>query len=300
MHARHNPARSLARLESGESSRQIPGARAEHLSSRRHTELRCSPATMETRSTPQQPPHTTLTEDDRARIGRLLAALGPHVSLSPLGRYRELSDDDVWLAVVSQVCVMGSSRGMESIVKDDARRTAFRAAVALPALAAKRYRKSHLAGVLRKFSATRFPVRAARRLREVIDSPTAVQAQRCVILSDLQHDQPASDVRDALIRRCPVFKLKSASDLMLNVGLSHDVIALDVRVVGALRRYFKYERKAAQVQGQPAVYLSVEQSLREVCASHGASLGLLDRVLFQFGGMSVLEFAMTRDAKGLF
>ena len=92
------------------------------------------------------------------------------------------------------------------------------------------------------------------------------------------------------MERCPVFKPKSASDSMIEVGLSHDVIALDVRVVGGLQKYFSYNLPASKVQEHRDVYLSMESALREVCAEAGASLALLDRALFQLGGMSALEF----------
>jgi hypothetical protein len=40
------------------------------------------------------------------------------------------------------------------------------------------------------------------------------------------------------------------------------------------------------------VYLSVEGELRQVCHEAQAPLALLDRVLYQFTGMSALEFAL--------
>jgi hypothetical protein len=54
-------------------------------------------------------------------------------------------------------------------------------------------------------------------------------------------------IRDALMVRCPVFKVKSASDLMIEMGLSHNVIARDVRLVGALQRYFGYNLSVSRV-----------------------------------------------------
>ena len=86
--------------------------------------------------------------------------------------------------------------------------------------------------------------------------------------------------------------------LLDRTGLSHDVIALDVRVVGALRRYCGYNLTAAQVQARRDVYLSVEDALRQVCREARAPLALLDRVLFQFSGMSAVEFALTCPGPG--
>ena len=83
---------------------------------------------------------------------------------------------------------------------------------------------------------------------------------------------------------------------MINVGLSHDVIALDVRVVGVLRRYFAFNLAPSGVQGRRRVYLSVEQALREACPKR-ASLALLDRVLYSFSGTTALDFAMGMHEK---
>ena len=79
---------------------------------------------------------------------------------------------------------------------------------------------------------------------------------------------------------------------MIDAGLSHDVIALDVRVVGALRKHFGFNLEAGQVQARRDVYLSVESALREVCAEAGKPLALLDRALFQLGGMTALDFVV--------
>lgn len=95
--------------------------------------------------------------------------------------------------------------------------------------------------------------------------------------------------------RCPAFKRKSASDFMITTGLSHDVIALDVRVVGALKKYVGYETPVGRVQGSRKIYLSVEQALREVCEEAGTTLARLDRTLFQFTSMSAIKYVMEID-----
>jgi thermostable 8-oxoguanine DNA glycosylase len=99
-------------------------------------------------------------------------------------------------------------------------------------------------------------------------------------------------VRDVLMERCPIFRMKSASDFMINAGLSHDVIALDVRVVGVLQRYLGYNLAPGNVQSRRRVYLSVEDALRGACERSSHSLAHLDRVLFKFSAMSALEFAL--------
>lgn len=104
-------------------------------------------------------------------------------------------------------------------------------------------------------------------------------------------------IRGALLQSCPIFKLKSASDFMISTGLSHDVIALDTRVVGVLRRYFGFNHEASTVQGRPSLYFSVEQALRETCQEAGRTLALLDRILFRYRGVSTLEFVIEHVAQ---
>jgi thermostable 8-oxoguanine DNA glycosylase len=70
------------------------------------------------------------------------------------------------------------------------------------------------------------------------------------------------------------------------------VIALDVRVVGALKKYFEFNLEAAPVQARRDVYLSVEGALRGTCAEAGKPLALLDQALFQLSGMSELDFVV--------
>jgi thermostable 8-oxoguanine DNA glycosylase len=94
------------------------------------------------------------------------------------------------------------------------------------------------------------------------------------------------------MRRCPTFKRKSVSDYMITAGISHDVIALDVRVVGALKRYLGYETPVSRVQGSKKIYLSVEEALRDVCEEDRTTLARLDRTLFQFTGMSALRYVI--------
>ena len=72
--------------------------------------------------------------------------------------------------------------------------------------------------------------------------------------------------------------MKSTSDLMINMGLSYDVIAFDVCVVNYLCEKMAYNRTAPKMQANVAQYLSVESELRVVCKDLGSNLATLDRV----------------------
>jgi thermostable 8-oxoguanine DNA glycosylase len=234
------------------------------------------------------PPLTLLTTADRKILGRIVRLFGGLVEdeVEPLGQYRTITPDNAWQLLVGQVCVMGSARHLESIRSDASKRPKFEIAVSLESLKRKRSPVSYLASVLRDFSATRFPKQAAHRLERLFQSPTVFQNGKLILFEGLSHEANRDQLRNELMSRCPIFGLKSASNFMIAVGLSHDVIALDTRIVGILQKHFAYNVNPARIQSQTRLYLSLEAALREFSSQHNISLALLDKILFSFGNNS--------------
>lgn len=237
---------------------------------------------------------TVLPKYDEGVLAKIVTELGPFVRPPRLGTYRSMNDAETWLRIVSQVCVMGSSRGMAAIMGQRDLRADFVRAIAPRKLLAARRPAHALAAVLKDFGATRFAAKSATTLISALRTETVFDGRRFILLENLPKRAGAAAVRDVLMDRCPIFRLKSASDFMINTGVSHDVIALDVRVVGVLRRFLGFNLAPGVVQSRRAVYLSVEDALRGACKRSGHSLAQLDRVLFKFSAMSALEFALAR------
>lgn len=235
---------------------------------------------------------TVLSDADCEALSRIIDLFGQFVELERLGRYSTMSAQDAWMALVIQVCVMGSARHVGRIESDTAKRKQFEAAVSLEQVGHQSNSLSYLRDTLRDFSATRFPQKSAERLMTVLQSSTVFQDGHLILFQGLSHTHDAIQMRDELIKRCPVFRLKSASDFMIGVGLSQDVIALDTRVVGILQNYFGYNLNPAQVQSNRRVYFSLEGALREFCRGKGVSLALLDRLLFRFSDIGAIELAI--------
>jgi thermostable 8-oxoguanine DNA glycosylase len=235
---------------------------------------------------------TVLSDADREALSRIIDLFGQFVELETLGRYSTMSAQDAWMALVIQVCVMGSARHFGRIESDTAKRKQFEAAVSLEQVGHQSNSLSYLRDTLRDFSATRFPQKSAERLMTVLQSSTVFQEGHLILFQGLSHTDDGIQTRDELIKRCPIFRLKSASDFMIGVGLSHDVIALDTRVVGILQDYFGYNLNPAQVQSNRKVYFSLEEALREFCRGKGVSLALLDRLLFRFSDIGAIELAI--------
>ena len=233
---------------------------------------------------------TTISAREKRILHRAIKLLGPFVDLPKLGCYRSMSSEDLWFKLVAQVCVSGSARGFEQLANHPEKRDNFKNAVALSALPKQHALPVYLANLLRRFSVARFPKRSADRLVTILNTPTVFRKREFILFAGLSHKGEPSTVRDEIIRRCPAFRLKSASDFMITVGLSDAVIALDARVVGILRRHFAYNLTAGRVQSNKGAYLSLEHALRALCEERGVPLALLDRLFFQFDKLSKAYF----------
>lgn len=235
---------------------------------------------------------TLLSDADRAALGRMIALFGQFVELDPIGRYSTMTPEDVWQMLVVQVCVMGSARLIERLYRDTAKRKEFEEVVSLRLISQQQNPVAYLAETLRNFSATRFPQKGAERLVTILQSSSVFRDGNLILFQELSHKDDAIQTRDELIKRCRIFRLKSASDFMISVGLSHDVIALDTRIINILRDHFDYNLTPTQIQSSRRSYLSLEAALREFCREQNVSLALLDRLLFRFSNLGAIELAM--------
>ncbi len=240
---------------------------------------------------------TKLSRSDHRVIGVVLDLLGPHTKLPPKGHWRSLDSKAIWTRIVEQICVMGSSRGLDKLKGEPSGYQEFRDAVSLDSWAARKWSVSSMAKVLQRYGATRFYNKAAEKLRTVAKLPSVVDGTQCNLLRSLPVKQGYERVRVDLMDRCPIFKMKSASDYMIDMGLSRDVIALDVRIVGTLRRYLGYNLPVSKLQSSETIYRSVETALRDATEAHGHCLARLDRALFRFSDMSALEFAFMKAGR---
>lgn len=221
-------------------------------------------------------------------IGRLLKTFAAHVTMPARGAWRRMDSNKIWLRLVAQVCVSGASRHISRLMDDEREWAKFARAVSLRRVL-RRGGARYLAKTLEAFGATRFPTRAATKLTAILREPDVFRRTRCILPEDLG-TRDAREIRNELQRRCPQFGMKSASDFMINVGLSRDVVALDIRVVGVLGNYFGLKTKVGEIQRRPELYEAIEDELRRACRRHRAELGVLDRVIFQMTGKTALEF----------
>jgi len=235
---------------------------------------------------------TLLTEADRQILARVITLFSRYVEIPPLGHYRTLAADDLWLSLVGEVCVAGGSGPWGRLQASPAWANRFAEAVSRQVLGSQQYPTEYLAQTLRRHSATRFHNAAAKRLVSLLNAPGVFLDRALVLVEGFSPGDSAIETRDELIKRAPMFGLKSASDFMIEVGLSHDVIALDTRLVGIFQEYLGYNLTQPQIQGHRRRYLSLEAALRAFCGEQGVSLALLDRLLYRFGKIGAMDIAV--------
>jgi len=234
---------------------------------------------------------TTLSNKDIELLEKIRKYLAHKIKLPNLGFYESLTDEELWFKIVIQFCVMGGTRMIDNL-KDTEKYSEFKKAIELNKLLLieKKDRLNNIDDILTNFKATRFHPQQAKKLVEILDKPEILHGGRIALLDGLSQAQPFNEVRDKLIARNPHFKLKSASDFMIDVGLSHDVVALDTRIVNILKKYFDLNVGLSKVQGERKVYISIEQALRQACKKISISLAQLDRMFFNYTGKNAISF----------
>jgi hypothetical protein len=128
---------------------------------------------------------TVLPKPDEDVLAKIVTKLGPFAPPPRLGTYRSMNDAETWLRIVSQVCVMGSSRGMAAIIGHRGLRADFVSAIAPRRLLAARRPAHALAAVLKDFRANRFATKSATTLITALRTESVFDGRRFILLEDL-------------------------------------------------------------------------------------------------------------------
>lgn len=203
------------------------------------------------------------------------------VAVPEYGRWRGMTDSELWLALVTQVSVVGAERGGAKLSADMATRSDwYERLVAMDAPA----RCTEVHATLRRYAVryagkepgacrkTQALVRnlavfiahgGPRRYYERVAQETGERARIAMLLRDFQY-----------------IGLKSARDQLIGLGFVRDALAFDTRVMNALEAFgATLPRKLTT---DAATYAAVEADLIErVCRPAGVSGAVLDRILFQ-------------------
>ena len=195
--------------------------------------------------------------------------------------WRKLDDDGVWKHIVYQVCVVGSSASYERLVQSEVAQKVLeygsliavggdeQARVINKSLRdhGVRYASANIA----KCPKTRALVRNLNFLAHFPEGPTGYLRSLSLV-----HE---NERIERVMRDLSYIKLKGARDLLAELGLALDVIALDSRVLGILRSFGADVPKDTPTD--PVKYQAIEQTLlSQVCRPLGITGVELDRILY--------------------
>jgi len=216
----------------------------------------------------------------REIVRRFLKATRSH--LPAAGRWRRLTDEDVWSLVLVQVCAVGSAASVDRLLASRPATSALRYRRLLRLDAAARAREIHRA--LREHG-VRYVTRARSRCAKTralvrnlgfLEAFPGGPAGYVRGLAAL----PSEEERIARVSKDLAFvKLKGSRDLLAEIGLATGVVAFDVRVMGVLRALGLDPPPNATSSRRSYERLEAEL-LREVCAPEGVTGVVLDRILF--------------------
>ncbi|MBL8678369.1 MAG: hypothetical protein JNK05_04350 [Myxococcales bacterium] len=203
----------------------------------------------------------------------------PH--FTPVDRWKSCSDADLWRAVVSQVCVVGSSARWEQLA--DSGDLALISIEALSPLSAEQ-RGSAIHGVLRKHG-----------IRYVTDEPRSCKKTQALVANFefVQHcggaqsylgrlaALPDDAARVKRIRRdFEYIAHKGARDFLITFDLGRSLIAFDVRVLNVLEA--AGVKAPADVQSNNESYEQLQSALLErVCGPAKITGAQFDRILYR-------------------
>lgn len=195
--------------------------------------------------------------------------------------WRKLDDDGVWKYIVYQVCVVGSSASYERLVNSDVAQKSLEYDSLIDfdtdkqANVINKILRDHgvryASANISKCPKTRALVRNLYFLAQFREGPTGY-------LTSLSLIQEAERI-ERVMRDLSYIKLKGARDLLAELGLATEVIALDSRVLGILRSYGANVPKDTPTDS--GLYHAIQQALlTQVCKPLDLTGVELDRILY--------------------
>lgn len=230
-----------------------------------------------------------------AELKRVVKAFAAKANIPRLHAWKRLSDDDIWRQFVVQVAVVGSAASGERLARALREQNAL--GLQRLALLPVARRRALISRTLRD-SGVRYASQDAEKCRK-----TAAIVRNFEFLSafpggptgyikslvELQDD----DARAARVAaNMSYIKLKGARDLLVELGVVTDVVALDTRILNILRRAGAAIPR--DIRTNPDRYKRLQNELlHKVCKPLGITGAALDRILFQSYGNLRLARAAT-------
>ena len=199
-----------------------------------------------------------------------------------LGAWRRLSNNDIWMRCVYQVAVVGNSACLARLHASRSAQVTlqFERLILLPpgkrATAVHSILRTHRVRYVSERPSECHKTRAVlRNLSFLVSVPGGPQGY----LRQLATEKDENERARQLGKDLHYIKLKGSRDLMAELGLARNVVALDVRLLNLLR--LAGVRVSSKAQNHEATYRRLQDALLEQVARPAGVNGVqLDRILF--------------------
>jgi thermostable 8-oxoguanine DNA glycosylase len=237
---------------------------------------------------------TTLHEVDYEKLIKITKHLINNVFMPHLGLYNSLTGDQIWMSLVWQYCVVSGKRLVGDLKNDEKKLREFENKLSFrKLLLIKNNRKKYISEILQQYKATSFYNKQAERIEDVLNAPEVFSNDQLILLKDVDHSKQSYDeIRNILTHRIPHFKLKSASEFMIENGLSIDVMGFNTRIVEVLTEHFNLNVDNQKVQSSKRIYESVENALRIATRKMGVPLSYMSRMLYHYSDKDTISYIL--------
>lgn len=203
------------------------------------------------------------------------------INLPKIGRWKSMSDSDIWLSIIGQVGVVGSSAPAEKMIDElKGRKNWYEALIALkPAQRRKEIHKILHSFGIRYVSEDSHECRKTHALLKNLALVESYGGPKAY-LERISRNPDEHERISAIIYDMSYIKNKGARDFLIGVGLIENAIAFDIRIKNVLRACGA--KLPDGLGSDKATYKALESELIEkVCVPCGVPGAVLDRVLYQ-------------------
>lgn len=222
-----------------------------------------------------------LNEEAIQKILKISRYLIHRIPMPELGLFQSLTDNDLWFKLVLIFCMANGEELPRHLKDNEFEYNKFKYSLSLDVLIDKKKEaERYIAKILDDFHVTSFPDRQAGKINELLNNSMVVDKRSFVLLEGIEPTlMAAQEIRNLLIYRAPSFNFRTASEYMVETGLSVDVIGLDFNAVNVLQKHLRMKIADHKFENNREIYESVEQNLRDACAQIGIPLAYFHRML---------------------
>ncbi|MGM0531295.1 MAG: response regulator [Bacteroidota bacterium] len=235
-----------------------------------------------------------LSEEAIQKILKLTKYLIPRISMPELGLYNTLTEDALWKKLATLFCMTEEEELPKHLRNDEAQFNSFKESLSLDVLLSKnKNRENYISNILREFHVTKFPDIQAIQINELLNNPMVIDYGSFVLLKEIDYSAMESrEIRNHLIYRAPSLNFRTASEYMIDTGLSVDVIGLDMKVLSVMQRHLRLKVNATKLEKNREAYEFVEYNLRNACEQIGIPLAYLHK-MFKFSQIDSISFILS-------